>query len=186
MAPARETRILTHRWSARMADLSCSTARRSTWLQATILNGPNLFLRDLNAGTTIALTTYAGTAVNPYRPIPNPAQMTPDGHFIAFAAYPYGYALSYPCYVWDSFKGQTVFTNTVNSLCAISPDGSVVFYVDSSHRLDGVNRLANTNWVIASNAPASRAGLHFSGDGRFLTYAVGPPNWALPTNQVYR
>jgi Tol biopolymer transport system component len=129
-------------------------------------SGENLFLRDLQAGTTYALTTSGYSSV----------AMTTDGRFIAFGG-PTGNV-----YVWESQAAATVYTNstTVISCVGISPDGNRIVY-SLSAQLYAVDRAANTNWTIGLVASGSHVGLCFSGDARLMVYTA-PLN---TTNQVY-
>jgi Tol biopolymer transport system component len=143
----------------------------------TLAPGPysseNLFVRDLQAGTTAAITK-SGVLSN---------AVTPDGHFVAYVRVSPSYL-----YVWDTQLGQPVYTNTaISSLAGITPDGRCLLYViKNTSALGGLDRVANTNWVISSNRVANLPGMHFSSDGRYLTYAAaaGAIN-ATVTNQVY-
>lgn len=124
----------------------------------------NLFLRDQLVGTNYALT-YSGVTC---------ASMTPDGHYIAYVSSSSPAGL----YVWSSLVSQTIYTNTTSTILntAISPDGRWLLYLNSSpSQLNAVDLLAGTNLVIATLANYggySHAGLNFSGDGRFMAYAV--------------
>ena len=129
-------------------------------------SGENLFLRDLQSGTTYALTTtgFSGVA------------MTRDGRFVAFGG------ATGSVYVWDSQAAAKVYTKTTTTIAGvgISPDGNRLVY-SLSTQLYAVDRAANTTWTIGPVASGSHSGLRFSGDGRFLAYAA-PLNI---TNQVY-
>ncbi len=134
----------------------------------------NLFLRDMQTKTTYALTT---TGVNS-------ASMTPDGRLVAFTDT--AGATAGKIYVWDSQQAKRIQTNTILtglSNLSISPDGSkIAGFATSSLVL--VDRLAGTNGSISTRYRLGlRAGLRFSGDGRFLTYAAGLS--VTGTNQVY-
>jgi hypothetical protein len=86
--------------------------------------------------------------------------------------------------VWDSQSGSRVYTNSTSgisvSAIGISPDGQRIAY-SSASQLYASDRVANTNGVFFPYGNASRAGLRFSGDGRFLVYAAV----VSKTNQVY-
>jgi len=86
--------------------------------------------------------------------------MTPDGHYIAFTT-------TYSLNLWDSQASQRVYTGGYQLLTGLTPDGRCIL-----NSLQGFDWRARTNWVISSNVPASSPGLHFSADGRFLTYAA--------------
>ena len=120
----------------------------------------NLFVRDMTAAQTYALSTDGQCSSG---------TMTSDGRFVAFVD---GDGFSYPfvLYVWDSQSAQRVYTNTTSSIgsYAISPDGNqVVFF--SGTNLWAVNRAASTQLAIVSGI-SSGASPRFSGDGRFLAY----------------
>lgn len=126
----------------------------------------NLFLRDLQAGTNLALTT-SGVSV---------AAMTPDGRYTAFAG------SSGPLYVWDALLGQRVFTNAVFGIAnlTLSPDGGRLAYLlGSSLRLDDV--ATQSSRTLVTLLTGSRPVPRFSADGRWLVCA----RVAASFNQVY-
>jgi Tol biopolymer transport system component len=133
--------------------------------------GENLFLRDLQAGVTRALTTTGSSL----------AAMTPDGHFVAFVQ-------SGIIYLWDNQAAALVATNSPASAplaLSISADGNKLawFAGPPPISLSVLDRVSSSNWVAATGTPGPRAGLRFSLDGRFLTYAAAAP---FPgPNQVY-
>jgi Tol biopolymer transport system component len=134
----------------------------------------NLFYRYLNSGVTHALTT-AGV---------NSEAMTPDGRFVAFVGTITG---STPyLYIWDAQSGTRVYTNTTAALAkaAISPDGSRLAYATAS-QLYVADWRANTNWLVGDMAPSPHAGMRFSVDGRFLTYASTNAQALVDTNRTY-
>ncbi len=129
-------------------------------------SGENLFLRDLQSGTTYALTTGGFSSV----------AMTREGRFVAFGG------ATANVYVWDSQAAAKVYTKTTAQISGvgISPDGNRV--VDRlSAQLYAVDRSSNTIWTIGPVAAGSHAGLRFSGDSQFLAYAAPLSS----TNQVY-
>jgi Tol biopolymer transport system component len=140
----------------------------------------NLFLRDLQTGTTYALTS-GGSSTGVYA-----AAMTPDGRYIAF----WGAAPGGPgnnLYVWDSTLAKLTYTNslTVSTFpaIAISPNGQEIAFLQGlSGELYAINMASNSTSVIQSSGTflPSSVGLEFSGDGRFLTYAM---EQNLSTNQ---
>lgn len=131
-------------------------------------SGPWLFLRDLQANRTYALHPYS---------VKN-ASMTPDGHFVAFAASSRGLTTEDSIYVWDTLAAARIYTNTFTqgqtTAVAVSPDGQKVICAlgGTVSQLIAFDRVANTNWVIAPYLLASKPGLRFSADGRFVTYAT--------------
>ncbi|MFZ0825891.1 MAG: hypothetical protein WAO02_00575 [Verrucomicrobiia bacterium] len=156
-----------------------STAKIATITGPSSSGADNLFLSDLQASAIYALTAYSsGSAI-----IPN--SMTPDGHFIAFYGPTPVNSTPY-LYVWDSQAGMTIYTNTTTGTIvslAISPDGNRIVYSIST-ALNAVDRSAKTNWTIGLPYAASRAGLQFSGDARFLAYSTPSAQVALDTNGI--
>jgi len=141
--------------------------------------GENLFLRDLQAGKTYALTISSGGAgYSASFSIVPLASMTQDGHFVAF----YGDSpiAAGQFFVWDSQAAALIYTNSSVSpaTIAISPDGNRILY-STSGGCYAVDRVANTNWQIGGPLSSSHAGLQFSSDARFLAYAT-----AFDTNGV--
>jgi Tol biopolymer transport system component len=132
----------------------------------------NLFLRDMSAGTTYALTT-GGVLFSSF---------TPDGRMVAFMTG------SGSINIWDSQAARKVWTNSVapqNSAISLSPDGTkIVYFTSTPAALTIWDRLAGTHSQIGLGYGfGSRTGLRFSADGRFLTYAAAPTSSG--TNQVY-
>jgi len=127
-------------------------------LAAGVTSGENLFLRDVQSGTTFPLTSNGVLA----------AAMTPDGRYVAFA----GSLSATNLYVWDSLAAARVFTNiaTVTSPIAISPDGNRIVF-NSLNTLRAVDRSVPTNWVIPGMSISARTIGRFSGDNRFLSYS---------------
>ncbi len=135
----------------------------------------NLFLRDRQAGTTVALTTGGWTSFS----------MTSDGRFISFIGIIPSVASK--LYVWDSQTASRVYTNSASSLAAatISPNGQFLAYLSGSPAsLSAADRLANSNWVVSAGAFSLHPGLRFSGDGHFLTYATSAANVVADTNGI--
>jgi len=127
----------------------------------------NLFLRDLQIALTYSLTTSGVFA----------SAMTPNGRFVGFTA------SGNNLYVWDlQYLTNVLYTNIVNAgdRIAISPDGQRIAYLGSL-TLRAIDRIANSNWLISTSVyAASRAGLRFTADSRFLAYEAAP---ALYTSQ---
>jgi Tol biopolymer transport system component len=139
--------------------------------------GENLFLRDLQSGSTGPLTQAGGSG---------PASMTSDGRYVAFVGLLSG-TVTTNLYVWDSQASARIYTNTASGIAAValSPDGRRVLYWNPSG-LYAADLVARTNGLISvspANRVAIRPGLRFSADGRFLTYAASAN--AATTNQVY-
>ena len=133
----------------------------------------NLFFRDLQTATTYELTSaFSGTGVNT-------AAMTPDGNWVAFI----GVATGIPgtaLYVWNSQSAALTYTNSVSissstfPLVSISPNGQELAYLAglTALNLSVVNLASNTVTTINPIGTfLTHAGLQFSSDGRFLTYA---------------
>jgi len=141
----------------------------------------NLFLRDLRAGATRALTT---TGVDW-------SSTSSDGRFIAVVVNSLlGSGTS--LFVWDAEAAASVYTNGALQMCVagVGPGADRIAYFNGNEfvaQLWVADRLAKTNGVIASGIPANQPGLRFSADGRFLAYAAGPPvgSTAYGINQVY-
>ena len=135
----------------------------------------NLFWRDMLAGTNYALTTSGAATA---------AAMSPDGRFVAFGG------STAKIFVWDSLSHAQVYSNqtaTVISGVAINADGTHIAYTTGSGpaSLYGVDRLADTNWVIGTGYFSSHSGLRFSGDGRLLTYAMTRTPSPTGTNDIF-
>jgi len=149
---------------------------KATNLAAGTFSGTdNLFLRDKQTGTNFALTMTGQ----------NCAAMTPDGHFVAFAK-----TNSSTNYVWDSLQATQIASHAASGgvprVLAISPDGNRIASMggSSSVSVSIWNRASNTVSAVGSGyITLARAGLRFSADGRFLTYATRPTSTGI--NQVY-
>ena len=136
----------------------------------------NLFLRDMQAGATHALTTSGLNSASP----------TPDGRLVAFTDAPG--AVAGKIYVWDSQASAVIETNTTLpgiSAISFSPNGNkIACFAGTPSQVVFVNRIAGTNGQITSGyGPGLRVGMRFSADGRFLTYASASSSTG--TNQVY-
>jgi hypothetical protein len=150
----------------------------------------NLFFRDLQTATTYALTySTSGPGVNS-------ASMTPDGHFVAFVGTAFGDPSSTTAiYIWNSQLAVRTYTNNLSfslgafsSVLDISPNGQELACVQGLAKgLYAMNVISNATWVIQSSGVylSSSVGLQFSGDGRFLTYAMASNSIAWPTQNVY-
>jgi len=145
----------------------------------------SLFLRDLQASTTYALTA---TFFPSYAPL---VSMTPDGHFVAF----YGYSAfdgNPGLYVWGSQAAALIYTNYTDyanpnnanpNNIAISPDGNRIVY-STGIGFYAVDRATKTNRQIGGPLSGSHAGLQFSGDARFLVYSTTKAQVAFDTNGI--
>lgn len=142
-------------------------------LASGLLNGgyENLYFRDLQTGKTYALT-LGGSPIGVYA-----ASMTPDGQNIAFYGVVPGVG-SAKLYIWNSTLAELTYTNSASyylTALAISPNGQELAYITCPpERLYAVDVVSNATWVIQSSGVflTSSVGLQFSGDGRFLTYAM--------------
>ncbi len=136
----------------------------------------NLFLRDLQTGTTYALTS-GGSSTGVYA-----AAMTPDGRYVAFLGAVSG-ILGVNVYVWSTASAMLTYTNNlpvslgVPLAISISANGQrLACFQGASIGLYGVDVVSNSTWLIQpSNSGVfllPSLGLQFSDDGRFLTYAM--------------
>lgn len=147
-------------------------------------NGENLFLRDLQTGITYALTSSAyGVPLDVYA-----AAMTPDGRYVAFWGYIAGAGIN--VYVWNTALAAITYTNSLPvsptsfSSISISPNGQkLACSAGTMGGLYTMDLISNTTNTIQSSGEflAPFAGLQFSGDGRFLTYAMSSTA-SFPTN----
>jgi hypothetical protein len=145
----------------------------------------NLFFRDLQAGTTYALTSATG-GIGVYS-----ASMTPDGQSIAFIGTAAGTSGT-KLFVWNSQLNARTYTNspaipsTAIPAVSISPNGQKLAYLAGTPlNLSVADLVANTVLTINPGGSfSSHAGLQFSSDGRFLTYA-GKTNSASGTPNVF-
>jgi Tol biopolymer transport system component len=132
-------------------------------------SGENLFVRDLVASTTTALTT-AGVSCS---------ATSADGRFVALVD-----TTAASLYVWDSQVSAMVFTNSTAGLSisaiGISLDGQRIAY-SSATQLYMADRSANTSGVFLPYPAPLHAGLRFSSNGQFVVCAATVRN----TNQVY-
>jgi hypothetical protein len=145
----------------------------------------NLFFRDLQTGTTYALTSASsGTGVYS-------ASMTPDGQSVAFIGTATG--ASGTLFVWNSQSNALSYTSSPGILStqlpfvSISPNGQKLAYlVNSSANFFVADLVSNTvSTINPSGYFFSHAGLQFSSDGRFLTYAGTTNNFGSLTPNVY-
>jgi Tol biopolymer transport system component len=148
-------------------------------------NTTNLFLRDLQANVTYALTaTSAGEGVAS-------AGMTPDAHYIAFIGEIPG-SSSPNLYVWDSFAAALIYTNTTASISevSISSNGQRLAYttLGSPSALYVADLIDPTNDAEVASGPSgsfpTRVGLSFSGNGSFLAYSTTIALSAIATNKT--
>jgi Tol biopolymer transport system component len=132
----------------------------------------NLFFRDLQTGTTYALTSALG-GVGVY----SAASMTPDGQSVAFIGRTT--KASGTLFVWNSQSNALSYTSSPSfpsspfPFVSISPNGQKLAYLaNTPANLYVADLVANTVSTINTNGSfSSHAGLQFSSDGRFLTYA---------------
>jgi Tol biopolymer transport system component len=124
----------------------------------------NLFLRDVVAGTTYALSTGGAIAF----------AMTPDGHFVGFAGGVGSTLIN--LYVWDSLAATWVRTNSLpttlsTDTMSISADGRYLALRDNLtiHLWDMASNILRT---VASSTYGTHPGVRLSGDGRSLVFAT--------------
>jgi Tol biopolymer transport system component len=146
----------------------------------------NLFVRDLQTGVTYALTS------SPYGLGVYAAAMTPDGRYVAF--WGYNSVAGVNVYVWNSALAALIYTNsppaspTLFSTISINPNGQkIACSAGTTGGLYTMDLSSNTTTTIQSSGGflASFAGLQFSGDGRFLTYAMSPTATYRTNSDVY-
>jgi Tol biopolymer transport system component len=133
----------------------------------------NLFLRNVQAAATYALTTGGVSA----------SSTTADGRFVLFFGTASGSQTS--LYLWDSLSNARVYTNTpltAPGTVSVSPAGNRLAYA-AGNQLRAIDRAANTNWVIGPAGGGSHIGMVFSADSRWLTYAAPPSLGGI--SQVY-
>jgi Tol biopolymer transport system component len=134
----------------------------------------NIYFRDLQIGTTYALTSGSGG---------NVAVMTPDGSRVAFYGFPPG-GLGAALYVWSSQSNALSCTNASGlapgliplQVLAISANGSKLAYLASSPvGLYVADLVSNTvSPVVSSVSFTSHATFQFSADGHYLAYSYTP------------
>ena len=137
----------------------------------TFSGAENLFLRDLQSGTNIALTTAGVVA----------GAMTPSGQFVAFVGGIPGVSTAY-LYVWDSTLNARVFTNTTTAIAnvVISADGNRLAY-HTATELRLVDLAAQTNWLVSAITTNSRPLPRFNANGQWLAYSRNVSS----SNQVF-
>jgi Tol biopolymer transport system component len=145
--------------------LFCSAAVN---LAPDVAGGNNLYLRDLQLGETYALTTNGFGSQGSFQSY----SMTPGGTDIAFVGVGSGNVSN--LYAWNSSLAALIYTNNSSGLAnvSLSPDGQWLAYVANDVlSVQGLGITA-TNFEIARGSFGPRAGLKFSSDDRFLTYAM--------------
>lgn len=132
----------------------------------------NLFLRDLQAATTRAVSRSGILA----------AAMTPDARFVAFSGTNSG------IFLWDAQSAAVVFSNTTPLVffpaIALSPDGNRLA-ARSSSQLYLWDHTGTNTWVLVGTNAASglgHAAMQFSADGRYLVFATSTPLVPSDTN----
>jgi Tol biopolymer transport system component len=126
------------------------------------------FLRDLQAGVTYALATSGNNN------LPD-AAMTPDGHYVAVRTGTTSVG------VWDSLAATFIYTNSPAVQAAISPDGQRLAVLTNA-TLVVADLGTGTNRIVASGSFGSSSVFRFSGDGRFLVYAMRDDSSVADTN----
>lgn len=137
----------------------------------------NLFLRDLQLGTTYALTSSSIV------PAVSSTAMTPDGHYVAFIGEIAVSSSSY-LYVWDSLQAKLVYTNTTPGLVrvAISPDGQRLAYSTTTGLFIADRANPSNNATVGTGRFSTQWGWNFSADGSFLVYETSAALVAIDTN----
>lgn len=142
-------------------------------------SGENLFLRDLNSGTTRALTT-GGVVLS---------AMLSDASVLAFIGRAAG-STATNFYVWTLQSLASIYTNSLDPLSAYrslvaSRDGTRFAYSSMAPgalggRLSLVDLLAGTNTLLDAATAAFYPGIRFSRDGLLLAYSRN----VMTTNQL--
>jgi hypothetical protein len=143
-------------------------------------NTTNHYLRDLQAGTTMALTTnLSGRS--------SVAALTPDGHYVAL-----GFSGGTQSdLVYDVAAGKFIYTNTIGNIAAIAINSSAtrIASVTSTNTILVTDIATRSNRVVGFflsffSYPFVHPGLKFSADGRYLVYATRP-NTSATNTDVY-
>jgi len=173
---------------------------------------PDVFLRDLQVGTTTLVSVGATTAK---RSSESP-ELTPDGRYVAFFSTATnlvpGVAAGGDIYVRDLSVGATVWassyartalqssqnrTNAVSFGHAISADGKFLAYEVSAassptngiilrYNLDsGFTDIVDTNAAVPTGAVEDIRTLAMTPDGRFIAYLANPSSVAGAASHVY-
>jgi len=135
------------------------------------VNSANFFWRDTQAGTTYPLSsnaTYTGSI----------ATMTTNGMFVASEGG------GQPVYIWNMQTQKRIYTNSAYAIAlALSQDGkyfAATTNTDFPINVNGetfiVNLTNNARVLLGSQDSYFRAGLQFSGDGRYLVFEAGSIN----------
>ncbi|MFO1476156.1 MAG: hypothetical protein U1F98_05840 [Verrucomicrobiota bacterium] len=128
----------------------------------------NLYLRDLQSGTTYALTSQALDSSGVQA-----SSMTPDGRRIAFATLP-----SLACYLWDSQAASRIYTNTslLSSTLSLAPDGQKLAYLSGNTNLTVLDLVSNSAWSVCGWTLQKKSGLKFAADSSSMGYATTGTN----------
>ena len=133
----------------------------------------NLYWRDMQAGTTRAITALASTSAS------CTGAMTPDGLHVA-----YGTGSSTTVYLWSAQSGENIYTNsqlTRGGPIAISPSGTRIGYYGTSQSW-AVDTVARTSMALSNVPSSSHATMQFSADSQYLVYVAGQTG---AFNQIY-
>ena len=145
--------------------------------------GENLFLRDLQAGKTYALTKSGVSQLVP--------SMTPDGLFVLFG--PSYFSSVNVLYLWDSQAANSIYSNSVAGTGAafssevLSADASRIAFTLTSNTLAGSLQISDyrkgQTTIVASSPSDQWSRVRLSADGtRLACLKTARP---LGTNQVY-
>ena len=129
------------------------------------ITGENLYLRNMQTGSTWALTTNGlGSAA-----------MTPDGRYVAYGSGSLGNAVE--LVVWDTTLASRVYEKKVSyGPLVISPDGNRIVYVGGT-LVVGIDRQAQTTWSVSAPFISENRVGRFSADNRFFTFGRLNPFW---------
>jgi len=135
----------------------------------------NLFLRDLQLGTTYALTaaiTGTGSWI---------AAMTPDGQYVGFSSSSFTGSNTFG--IWNTQLTAVTYTNpTLGILIAISPNGQRLAY--SAGSLKAIDVVLGTNWVVSTGASTVSPSVHFTADSQSMAYATTAANASADVNGI--
>jgi Tol biopolymer transport system component len=142
----------------------------ATDLAAGSFRSENLFCRDMQSGSTFALTASGIAAFSVAR----------DSALVAVAA---NSGTPAPLAVWSCASSSWVYTNGASAIgsVAMSPDGQRMVYL-AGGVLQALDWLTGTNRVVGSFPFGSHPRLRFSGDGNLLAYGTTASQAAADTN----
>jgi Tol biopolymer transport system component len=141
--------------------------------------GANTVLRDIDAGTNVALSLNSGA-------VPPPPSISLDGHYVGYADF---LNPTFRLLVWDTQLSRSIYTNAQASLSsmAISPVGTRLLY-HAATTLSAADFSGRTNIVSFSKSAAIQSAQPWSTNGRFFAFVTASNAVAGDsngTNDVY-